>query len=349
VKPKPFFAPSFSPSRGHNSPLFVPPQGSVFQGVDQHYGYATLATQMPSMEDQAELDEAPSVPETSHLDVHMGVNELYRNIMVHFKSNPQCRVSWLNRLLAKCNSAGEFSKAIKAFIQYQYKSVETTPETGTLLIKAACRAGLPEKALEILKDVESIRIFPTLGGIHYLMINFSLKKDTKAVMDTFQVTKSRHLTPTTRTYHILIRECVDNGLIEPALRFANECQEASIVPNRVTYNILMNGCRKVNKAKEILQLRERMNEHKIEINDTTIKFTALAHMMLGDTTSAVNAFHEFPELDAKMEEFCQKFFEVTSEDAEQKKHVVDLFRAVEKKTKLPDSILGMVQQLESNE
>ena len=95
-------------------------------------------------------------------------------------------------------------------------------------------------------------------------------------------------------------------------------------------------------------MREQMNEQNIEINDTTVKFTALAHMMLGDTASAVKAFHEFPELQTKLEDFCSKFFEVTEEeDVAQKQHVVELFRAVEQQTKLPDSILERVKALES--
>jgi len=133
------------------------------------------------------------------------------------------------------------------------------------------------------------------------------------------------------------------------MKFSKECRKANIIPNRVTYNILMNGCRKFNKAKEILELREEMNQHEIEINDTTVKFTSLAYMMLGDSEKAVKAFHEFPELETKLEDFCSKFFEVTEEDnAEQKKCVVDLFRAVEKQTNLPESIQEKVKALETS-
>jgi hypothetical protein len=53
------------------------------------------------------------------------------------------------------------------------------------------------------------------------------------------------------------------------MKFSKESQNANIVPNRITYNILMNGCKKkFNKTKEIPEFREQMNKHKIEINDT---------------------------------------------------------------------------------
>jgi len=288
-------------------------------------------------------------------------------------------------MLAKCNTEPEFDKALDIFRLYQKRVVETTPETGTLLIKAACRAGIPERALKLLGDVDNIRLWPTLGGIHYLMISFSLKKDTKSVMQAYEYTKARMLKPTNRTYHILIRECVDNEMVEEAVKFAEECKSNDIIPNRVTYNILMNGCRKINRPKDILSLRIQMNEYNIEINDTTVKFTTLAHMMLGDTDSAVNEFLSYKEIHTKMEEFSNKFFEVTSEsefaDSEslsasdkasipssslstpsssfssdiqslevspdQKKCVVGLFNALkEKGVRLPTSIDAKVKQLE---
>jgi len=284
------------------------------------------------------------------LDVHMDVDQLYSNIKLHFEMNPSCRISWMNRMLAKCNTPSQFEKALDIFRLFQHRGIQTTPETGTLLIKAACRAGIPERALTLLANEENeISLWPTLGGIHYLMISFSLKKDTKRVMQTYEFTKTQKIRPTTRTYHILIRECVDNDLIDDAMRFSEESKINRIVPNRVTFNILMNGCRKFQKAKEILSLRKQMNEHKIDINDTTVKFTALAYMMLNDIDAAVKEFLDYPELNTKMEEFSLKFFEVMEESLTQKKCVIGLFAALKSRgTRLPPSIEHKLMQLESS-
>lgn len=222
------------------------------------------------------------------LIANMGVSELHDSIRHTLEVNSSVRVSWLNRMLSKCKTKEEFDQALETYNLYQKKIVNTTPETGTLLIKAACRAGIPEVALSLLKDVSEVKIWPTLGGIHYLMINFSLKNDTNSVMETYEVTKSRNLKPTQRTFHIIIRECVDHDLIEQAMKFAEEAKNMEIIPNRVTYNILMNGCRKFKRAEDILSLREQMNKHQIEINDTTVKFTVLAHLMLKDEQSAIS-------------------------------------------------------------
>jgi len=267
------------------------------------HGYATAA---------AELDRSA---DPDKLDVNMDVQGFHDGILKHLRTHNLCRVSWLNRMLAKCTTAEDFQMAKDVFELYHARVIETTPETGTLLIKAACRANVPERALEMLQDVARIRIWPTLGGIHYLMINFSLRKNTRAVIDTYEVTKLRHLKPTQRTYHILIRECVDNNLMEEAMHYANECIENQIVPNRVAYNILMNGCRKENNPKKILSLRQEMDKNQVEINDTTVKFTVLAHMMLGNPETALKEFttlHGHP--DFKLERYCNKFFDVVKEE-----------------------------------
>jgi len=260
----------------------------------------------------------------------MGVSELQESIKETLEVNANVRVSWLNRMLSKCNTKQEFDQALETYKLYQIKIDETTAETGTLLLKAACRAGVPEVALDLLRDSSDIQVYPTLGGIHYLMINFSLKNDTKSVVETYEVTRKRDLKPTQRTFHILIRECVDHDLIEQAMKYAEECKTLEIVPNRVTYNILMNGCRKFHRANDILELRQQMNDYRIEINDTTVKFTVLAYMMLHNIKAAVAEFLKYREIEVKLEDFCCKFFEVTEESNDQKRLVVDLFNALKK-------------------
>lgn len=266
--------------------------------------------------------------------------ELYETIIFHIEKYTNCRISWLNRLIAKSGNLEEFNLAKNAFFLYQKKLLSTTPETGTLLLKAACRAEIPEQALAMLKDF-NIRIFPTLGGIHYLMINFSIRNDTKRVLETFEVCKLRKLNPNSRTYHIIIRECVDNNLIEEALEAAEECKMNNIIPNRVTYNILMNGLRKVNRAEDMVALRKQMDENKIEINDTTVKFTSLAYTMLGSIPKAIEEFTGYANLDSKVSSLCEKFLEI---EGEQRKYVKELFVALkEHGVAIPSSVFSKLE------
>jgi pentatricopeptide repeat protein len=317
------------PSRNYANFSAPKPKNSKIQSINseiQQYGRDTTSV---------EENEASS----KSID-EMSVEEIYRTISKHLRSFPRARLSSFNKLLVKVSTPQDFSRALDTLEIFTQRIIEISPETGTLFIKAACRAGLPEKALKILKATDKVRIWPTLGGIHYLMINFSLKKDTSSVKETFEVAKKRNLKPNMRTYQILIRECVDNNLIDDAVKFCNECEDQGIIPNRVTYNILMNGLRKANRAKDILSFREKMDKNGLEINDTTVKFTSIAYMMLSDVPRAITEFLNYPEVKEKLTDFSMKFFEVAEEnDVDQKKCVVALFDALSKSgTKLPDAV-----------
>lgn len=263
----------------------------------------------------------------------MTVDELYKGIKAHLRQYPNISVTWLNRLLAKCNSAAELAKALDAFEAYHARHIDTTAETGTLLIKAACRAGVPERALQLLTNVRDVRLWPTLGGMHYLMINFSLKQDTASVLSTLEATRARRLKPTVRTYHILIRECVDHGHIDRALSLAAQCKAEQLAPNRVMYNILMNGCRKAHKAAELLALRAEMDEQRLDLNETTVKFTVLAHLMLADVPSAVAEFQAFAPTPHAALPFAEKFLEIADEPepVQHVEYVRTLFTALHEK------------------
>jgi len=209
-------------------------------------------------------------------------------------------------------------------------------------LKAACRAGVPDQVLTLLSDLQNVRLFPTLGGMHYLMINFSLKQNHEAVFKSFELCKLRSLMPNQRTYHIIIRECVDTNRVDEALQFAKQAEKEHVLPNRVTFNILMNGCRRARKAKELLQLRLKMDENKIEINDTTVKFTSLAYMMLGDTDAAVKAFSQYQQANVDLNSFCNKFLELVAEEkenVEQKEMIVNLLKAVDKNSQRLPGVL----------
>lgn len=275
-------------------------------------------------------------------------DDLFQLIQNHFREFATCRVSWLNRLFCKASSVEEWNSCLEILNLYQQNKISLTQETGTLLIKSACRLNVPEQALELIRNPH-YNLWPTLSGVHYLMINFSQKRDSARVLEAFQIIKLRNLTPNSKTYHILIRECADNGSFEHAVKLAEECKDQNIIPNRVTYNILMNGFRKTKNADKILALRSEMDQHEMELNDTTAKFTALAYLMKGESEKSVESFLEAPSIqkDNQLEAFCNKLIETGKEDLYFKNLVLDLLEKVQKKIRFPPSLLKQVEQLKS--
>jgi hypothetical protein len=49
----------------------------------------------------------------------MNLEELYTNIKIKIKILKKCKVTWLNRMIAKVNTVSEFEKAFEIFVLFQ--------------------------------------------------------------------------------------------------------------------------------------------------------------------------------------------------------------------------------------
>ncbi|PRP81639.1 hypothetical protein PROFUN_01146 [Planoprotostelium fungivorum] len=331
-----------------DSASFTPMQSQPFSG---RRNFATIAREntnttkqdriVPNSEGKVKTwgIKGNSPGPTCHFSLDMNLEELYREIMKSFRAHGNCRLSWYHRLLSQVETKYDYERAKTIWNAYVRHNNFISPETSTLIIKAACKAGLPMDGLEVLTALsEHEKYWPSTAGVQYLMISLSLNKQTEAVMKTYELIKKKGFKVTPKTFHIIIRECVDNGLVDEALMFVNEAQEMGVEMNRVAYNILMNGCRKNGLPERVIELRKIMEEHNIEINDSTVKFTALAHIMMANPDEAVKSFREYEKLGITLEEFGNKFFDAAEEEGQQS-FVGDLFKAVQ------DAGIDMPQQV----
>jgi len=80
----------------------------------------------------------------------------------------------------------------------------------------------------------------------------------------------------------------------------------------------MNGYRKTDNPQGILDLRTEMTNNQIDINDTTVKFTTLAYMMLNKLDNAIEEFLKFPDVNNQGDKFFNKFRKVIDENPSQR-------------------------------
>eukprot|EP01116_Phalansterium_solitarium_P013446 TRINITY_DN3080_c1_g1_i2.p1 TRINITY_DN3080_c1_g1~~TRINITY_DN3080_c1_g1_i2.p1 ORF type:complete len:532 (-),score=145.61 TRINITY_DN3080_c1_g1_i2:478-1923(-) len=254
------------------------------------------------------------------------------------RSTQPVKASMLVRVLARCTTIDELDALLVVLEKSPHISLPTNGEIGTLVVKAACRTSVPERAYTLFAEG---RIRPTLGGVHYLMIHFSIKNNTPLILKIFDIARRHGMRPNVNTFHILIRACVNHNMIDQALKFAAECMTANIRPNRVVFNLLMKGCYKANQPYQILNLREQMDDQcRMEINDTTVKFTVMAYIMLDRTEKALEELLSYASGDVtKLEDVCLKFFEMSDGDNIEHFHLLALFHALrEADIQLPPSV-----------
>jgi len=303
--------------------------------------YSTAAEVVPTTEKIRPPWSVPAPPSPCNFNNDMTLDQFYIEIMKSFAAYKNCKLSWFHRMLAKVETKADFERAKTVWNQYVQHCHAITSETSTLIVKASCKAGIPNDGLEVLSAlIEHEQYWPSTAGVQYLMINLSLNKETEAVMKAYNICKKKGFKMTPKTFHIVIRECIENGMIDEAFMFAEEAKEMGVEMNRVIYNILMNGCRTHELPEKIIQLREEMDNQNIEINDSTIKFTSLAYLAMNKKEEAVQSFQQYEKLGMTLEEFCAKFIVDETEDATQKEHVKQLFQVVrEAGVDLPESAI----------
>lgn len=121
------------------------------QVLDRLFIFLLILYQVPQYSYSTGSETESVEDDATHAYDNMTAMELYNVIKSHLTQFSRAKLSWLNKLFTKVVTPEEFLRALEIFDTFHRRLISITPETGTLLIKAACRAGEPEKALALLK------------------------------------------------------------------------------------------------------------------------------------------------------------------------------------------------------
>ncbi|KAF0852803.1 mitochondrial pentatricopeptide repeat (PPR) protein [Andalucia godoyi] len=199
-------------------------------------------------------------------------------------------------------------------------SVTMTTETLSLLIKACCRADMPDTALSAIRHAQDLCLgSPSLKGVHYLMVYYAIRKDLSALRSMLDSLQGEwHLSPTARTYHILVRAHADAGELMEAVGLLKQALSSSTSPRghedvavaftvnasapvpalapvpvlaprleRGTFNVVMNAARRVGDAGCVLCVFDWMNTAGVAPNAATLWFVLEALILRGDAAGVV--------------------------------------------------------------
>jgi pentatricopeptide repeat protein len=139
------------------------------------------------------------------------------------------------------------------------------------------------------------------------MINFAINGDLPSLFKTLETLRVSGLDPNSRTYHIIIRACVDNGDVFHAVQLLLDAKENRISLERGTYNVCMNGIikelREVSaerdreeKGRCLEQVKRLMDDAFIEPNGSTLALMVEGYMLLADTGRAMETLAELISL-----------------------------------------------------
>ncbi|XP_065833954.1 small ribosomal subunit protein mS27-like isoform X2 [Oscarella lobularis] len=134
------------------------------------------------------------------------VGELFDGLQAKFDSRLYVKASQLNQLLDNCETTEDFDLAVKAVRGFRKSLSKPRESTGSVFVRASCRVGAPEKALEIIRDKLQYGIFPTRSGFNMIMKEFLKLKDYDNAIRTFdQMIENDEIKPSAQSYHLAIQ------------------------------------------------------------------------------------------------------------------------------------------------
>ncbi|KAE8726138.1 1-aminocyclopropane-1-carboxylate synthase [Hibiscus syriacus] len=178
-----------------------------------------------------------------------------------------------NCLIDGFSKTGEIERGIELFEQMKEEGVSPNMITVNILIDGMCRHGRINSALELFGDMQGKGVKGNSITYTTLITAFSNADNFGKVIDLFdEMVRSGYSAdpgdetddkgrshPTVAMFGALIHGYCLNGKLEEAWKLFNDVSTtAKILPNTVTYNILIESLCKVNDVEAALSLMEDM-------------------------------------------------------------------------------------------
>ena len=173
-----------------------------------------------------------------------------------------------NFLLSACVNAPQprVEAAFEIFDEMRVNG-DITPDknTYTLLIDAACKAGMPEKAFEAFSHMRESGVEVETSTLNRLIHAAGLngtkdESSVQATLELYEAMKKAEIKPDVITYGSLISTCAKARDGDTAIKMYEEMRAAGIEPNRILFNVLISALGRCDRSEEAIHYFETMVE-----------------------------------------------------------------------------------------
>lgn len=196
--------------------------------------------------------------------------ELFDRMVDEFR----CRrtVISFNSVLNVIIQEGCFSQALEFYSRVMgSKNASISPNllTFNLVIKALCKLGLVDRAIEMLREMPDRKCTPDVFTYGTLMDGLCRENridEAVLLLDEMQI---EGCLPSAPTYNVLINAMCKKGDLARAAKLVDNMFLKGCVPNEVTFNTLIHGLCLKGKLEKAVSLLDRMVSSKCVPNDVT--------------------------------------------------------------------------------
>ncbi|GMY15413.1 pentatricopeptide repeat-containing protein At4g20090 [Fagus crenata] len=196
--------------------------------------------------------------------------ELFDRMAVEFR----CRrtVRSFNSVLNVIIQLGCFSQALEFYSRVMSsKNVDIEPNvlTFNLVIKALCKLGLVDNAVEVFREMPVRECTPDVFTYGTLMDGLCREDRIDEAVSLLDEMQMEGCFPSAPTFNVLINALCKKGDLARAAKLVDNMFLKGCVPNEVTYNTLIHGLCLKGRLEKAVSLLDRMVSSKCVPNDVT--------------------------------------------------------------------------------
>jgi putative ubiquitin-RnfH superfamily antitoxin RatB of RatAB toxin-antitoxin module len=145
-----------------------------------------------------------------------------------FDSRRYAKASHLNTLLNNCHTEEDIDLGVEAIKGFRSSLSKIQISTGAAVVRACCRAGVADKALEIMKNKIEYGVFFSKSAYDYLIQYFYEKKEYERAVEAYELllNDEEEIQPLWKTFHTAVQACCFLGTVD-GIRRALELNKLS--------------------------------------------------------------------------------------------------------------------------
>lgn len=128
------------------------------------------------------------------------------------------RVRVLGLQVDRVETQEDLEFALDGLALCRTRLVKLDPRTATKLVRAAARAGVPERGIAVLADSIRYRLFPEPNSFHWIAVHVGLLGNAELVQAAYDAMGAAEVALNKRGAEQFIKAFVDAGSLEGALK-----------------------------------------------------------------------------------------------------------------------------------
>jgi tetratricopeptide (TPR) repeat protein len=204
------------------------------------------------------------------------------------------------KLLNNCHTEEDIDLGVEAIKGFRSSLSKIQISTGAAVVRACCRAGVADKALEIMKNKIEYGVFFSKSAYDYLIQYFYEKKEYERAVEAYELllNDEEEIQPLWKTFHTAVQACCFLGTVD-GIRRALELNKLSRKRNlfmriRLYHSLGTVACQ-LSDPDLCLEIMKLMTEElNIRFSRAQTGLVIRARIMKGDYREAVEALELLP-------------------------------------------------------